>query len=279
MKTKTKIYAPLLKNQFVDNEDKLYEEIQSFVVSTTDAIFLRDEDKILIIRPNKIQHINSTAFEMLYLLYHQKIHPKKVVEDLSQKHKTDSYLILKDLQDLLETIYALMKEEYRYASKIKEINFDPKSIEYPIISEIALTYKCQNKCDFCYASSPYTGDNFEEMSTEDVKKVIYKIYHEAKVPTISFTGGEPTLRKDLPELIAYATSIGMRTNLITNGIKAGNKKYVQELADAGLKSAQVSLESHLEKLHNEIVGFNAYKKTIAAIDNFKAADVFVHTNY
>jgi MoaA/NifB/PqqE/SkfB family radical SAM enzyme len=118
-----------------------------------------------------------------------------------------------------------------------------------------------------------------EMSTAEVYTVIDRICDEAKVPTISFTGGEPTLREDLPLLIKYAANKGMRTNLITNGIKSSNMDFVKSLADAGLDSAQVSLESHDAELHNRITGnSNAHEHVVKGIHNLKKCDIHTHTN-
>ena len=84
--------------------------------------------------------------------------------------------------------------------------------------------------------------------------MIDKIVDQAKAPTVSFTGGEPTLRPDLPELVAYARSRGLRVNLITNGILCAGDGYVAALREAGLHSAQVSLEAADPDVHNRIVG-------------------------
>jgi radical SAM protein with 4Fe4S-binding SPASM domain len=87
------------------------------------------------------------------------------------------------------------------------------------------------------------------------------------------------MRKDLPELIGYAVKNGMRTNLITNGIKCSDKELVKKLSDSGLHSAQVSLESHDELTHNIITGnMESYKKTVSGIHNLKDAGIHTHTN-
>lgn len=253
--------------------------ITSFVTSTREVVYLRDVDRLLIIRPNKIQHLNETAYTMLSGLYRDGLTPEVMLRNVSERYGIAEPYLLEDLLKLAATIDAIMKDEYGRASSIGMMPFDPDSITFPVLSEIALTYRCQNRCDFCYASSPYRGDRNKEMTVDEVKTVIRKIKDEAHVPTISFTGGEPTLREDLPELIAFASSTGMRVNLITNGIRCGEKSYAQELAGAGLNSAQVSLESHDEAIHDSIVGnTGAYRKTVQAVYNLKAAGVYTHTN-
>ncbi len=258
---------------------EILEELQRFIDTTRDVVYLRDVDRILIIRPNKIQHLNESAYEILSLLYREGRGVRDAVDHISSRYGLSRDKTAGDVRSLVQGIRAIMKEEYGSAPVLETIPFDPGSVKYPILSEIALTYRCQNRCDFCYASSPYRGDPTSEMSTGEVKTIISKIHGEAHVPTISFTGGEPTLREDLPELVAFARDTGMRTNLITNGIRCSDSSFVRELSAAGLNSAQVSLESHDEKTHNSITGNrNAYEHTIRGIENLKAAGIYTHTN-
>lgn len=257
--------------------------IEEFVSSTREIVYLREADKLMIILPNKIQHLNNTAFEIFDGLYNKKQKPGELIDNLSKKYSLPSGKLVNDILLLIESASAILKDDYSKGRAIRTVPYNPNSIKFPILSEIALTYRCQNRCDFCYASSPYIdGKNPEktgEMTTEEVKRIIFKIKNQAQVPSMSFTGGEPTLRKDLPELIQYASETGIRVNLITNGIKCADPEYVRRLCDAGLKSAQVSLESHIEDIHNEIVGNkHAFQKTIKGIKNLADRGINVHTN-
>jgi len=258
---------------------EIYAKIDSFVESTREILYLREEDTLLIIRPNKLYHINETGIEILRGLYFNRKSAVVLAEELAKKYSRDLNLITADMSEMINTVNSLMNEDYSSASMINTIPFDPESIKHPVLSEIALTYSCQNRCEFCYASSPYRGNEKNEMSTDDVKTIIEKIHGEAHVPTISFTGGEPTLRKDLPELVEYASKLGMRTNLITNGIRCGDNSLVADLKKAGLNSAQVSLESHDRDIHNRVVGNkNAYDNVVQGIHNLKVAGIYTHTN-
>jgi len=90
-------------------------------------------------------------------------------------------------------------------------------LSFLFLSEVALTYACNIKCRFCYAGCTKVKKN-RELDKEGFKKVLDIIRYEAEVPSVSFTGGEPLLNKNLPELIKYASKAnGMRVNLITNG--------------------------------------------------------------
>ena len=258
---------------------EILNEIDDFVQGTTEAVYLRREDSLLIIRPDRIRHLNNTGFEMLNSLYQKKAGAEKTVDMIHDKYGVKKEIIVKDLSEIVKSLRAIMCDDYSDAMKISTVEYNPDSIKYPVLSEIALTYKCQNKCDFCYASSPFRGKDFKEMTTHQVKLVIDKIHDDAKVPTVSFTGGEPSMRKDLPELIEYAVKKGMRTNLITNGIKSAEKEFVKKLSASGLHSAQVSLESHDELIHNRITGnLESYRKTVAGIHNLKNEGINTQTN-
>lgn len=260
-------------------EQKIFNSINSFVDATRDILYLRKEDLLLIIRPNRIQHVNSTAYDMLHSLYAVGMDAETVTDSISEKYEIERNLVIRDLSETINTVSALMKEDYNSASIAALIDYDPSLIKFPILSEIALTYRCQNRCEFCYASSPYRGKEIEEMSTAEVFTVIDRICDEAKVPTISFTGGEPTLRDDLPILIKYAAKKGMRTNLITNGIKCSDIHFAKWLAEAGLDSAQVSLESHDPDIHDRITGTSfAHEHTVRGIHNLRSCGIHTHTN-
>ncbi len=132
-----------------------------------------------------------------------------------------------------------------------------KFSEYPVLSEVAITYRCNLKCVFCYAGSGCTANptgSSKEMTTEQIKEVLWKIFHQAKTPSVSFTGGEPTLIPELPALIRYAKELGMRVNLITNGTLI-TPALARTYAEHGLDSAQVSLEGVSADTHDRIVRF------------------------
>jgi radical SAM protein with 4Fe4S-binding SPASM domain len=184
-----------------------------------------------------------------------------------------------DLERLLQSLLLVLKDREGAAPAVRKTPFGSHVRELPVLSEIALTYRCQNRCTFCYASAPERGREVPEMTTKQVRGILDVIVDDARVPTVSFTGGEPTLRPDLPELIAYAKGRRMRTNLITNGRRCGATGYVDKLAAAGLDSAQVSLEAADPAVHDAVVGRpGAWQSTVRGIRHLKAAGIHVHTN-
>ena len=113
-----------------------------------------------------------------------------------------------------------------------------------------------------------------ELSTNEWKKIIDKLW-SARVPMVTFTGGEPTQRNDLAELVGHAKKFVTRVN--TNGVNVTAELAV-ELARAGLDSMQVTLYSHDEKIHNALVGTEGFADTVAGIKNALAAGLDVNIN-
>jgi len=102
-----------------------------------------------------------------------------------------------------------------------------------------MTRRCNLKCVHCYAQAK--DIEFEnELSTEEGKALIDDLAQFGS-PVILFSGGEPTLRKDLPELAAYAREKGMRAVISTNGTLI-DRDLAKKLKDVGLSYVGVSLD-------------------------------------
>ncbi len=168
--------------------------------------------------------------------------------------------------------------EGRGRPEVETIPYRRPYIKLPIISEVALTYRCNLACRFCYAGQHRDGDTTVQMTTAEVKRVLEIIRTEAQVPSVSFTGGEPTLRDDLPELVAAAVRLGLRVNLISNGLRL-TPGLAAALAAAGLDSAQISLEGPEADIHDGLTGVpGSFAATVAAVQACRAAGLAVHTN-
>jgi radical SAM protein with 4Fe4S-binding SPASM domain len=145
----------------------------------------------------------------------------------------------------------------------------------PYRMDLALTYRCNNDCSHCYNESHRDGD---ELSVSAWKIVLSRLWTTG-IPHIVFTGGEPTLYPDLAELIRYAGSLGQITGLNTNGRKLKDQSFITDLVDAGLDHVQITLESHLESIHDRMVTRQgAWNDTILGIQNALSQKLFVMTN-
>ncbi len=134
-------------------------------------------------------------------------------------------------------------------------------------------WQCNQKCTFCYAAGQCKSQT-KELETEEWKRVIDKLY-KANVPMVTFTGGEPTMRKDIATLVAYAEK--MVTRLNTNGVNL-TPDLVNNLKKAGLDSVQVTLYSHNEQIHNGLVGCEHFIDTVEGIKNAVEAGLDVSVN-
>lgn len=123
-------------------------------------------------------------------------------------------------------------------------------------------WNCNQKCLHCYAAGQKYADK-KELTTEEWKKVIDKC-REAYIPQLTFTGGEPTKREDLVELIDYARWFITRLN--TNGVLL-TEELCQKLYDASLDSIQITFYSSTPEEHNKLVGANNFDKTVQGIKN------------
>ncbi len=205
-----------------------------FIDDTRSAIFVRRADNLLMIRPDKTLGLNDTAATVLAALYDRKVRPaSRVVAELAPQLGVEYDRLLEDARTLLDNVRHLLNEDFTPRRGLKTGSFDRSRVAYPTLAEIALTYGCQNRCAFCYASSPHRRDDGPLMTTAQIKRVMFAIFHEAHVPSLSFTGGEATLHQDLPELITYGRDLGFRVNLITNGIRAADEGFASRLVAAG----------------------------------------------
>jgi len=137
-----------------------------------------------------------------------------------------------------------------------------------IKTAIMLGFRCNNNCRFCL--SRHKDAYIRPLGTKRVKEEILLASKRGST-FIDFLGGEPTLRKDLPELISFAKESGFKLiSLTTNGRMMSNKKYTKTLVDAGLVSAIFSIHGHTPELHDSLTQVTgSYKQCIQGLKNFK----------
>jgi len=114
---------------------------------------------------------------------------------------------------------------------------------------IMVTGDCQCHCEHCLAHKMGQG---EELSKNEIFDVIDQAL-ELGVSQITFEGGEPTLRKDLPELIEHVDKNKATTMVVTNG-QYLTEDYVQALKESGLDYINVSIDSPYLEEHDEFRG-------------------------
>ena len=109
----------------------------------------------------------------------------------------------------------------------------------PLAALLELTHRCPLQCPYC--SNPIELERARgELSTAEWLRVLDEAV-ELGVLQVHFSGGEPTVRRDLPDLVAHARKIGLYSNLITSGVTL-DRARLAALAEAGLDHAQLSIQ-------------------------------------
>ncbi|MCB1507121.1 MAG: pyrroloquinoline quinone biosynthesis protein PqqE [Hyphomicrobiaceae bacterium] len=129
--------------------------------------------------------------------------------------------------------------EMSTSSHAVELEADPVCARAPVGLLAELTHRCPLQCPYC--SNPLELERVNtELSTEDWCRVMRQA-GELGVLQVHLSGGEPTARKDLEEIVKAAVDAGLYTNLITAGVLL-TKERLQRLADIGLDHVQLSIQ-------------------------------------
>src|ERR1700750_1745969 len=130
----------------------------------------------------------------------------------------------------------------------------------PLAVLAELTHRCPLQCPYC--SNPVELERGgSELTTEEWKKVLTELARIG-VLQIHFSGGEPTARKDLLELVQHASDVGLYSNLITSAVLL-TKEKIAALADAGLCHVQISFQGNEPVVADRVAGLkNSHEKKL-----------------
>ena len=135
-----------------------------------------------------------------------------------------------------------------------------------VICEIS--YICNLACPTCFRWTAKPDEH--ELNFEQWKEVIRKLKDWLGTFNLTFTGGEPFLRKDLLDIFKFATDNGIVTGVVSNGSLI-DKTLARKIVDSGLDGLCLSLNSLNRHIHNETRGTNgSYDEVMTAIENMKA---------
>ncbi len=235
-----------------------------------------DDSGLLMINANRVFHLNPSATYMAYYALHHTP-PHRAATQLARKFDFDKKALHQDYVNYEQSLVDLIDER---ACPICDLEIETtlpfsSTPSAPYRMDLALTYRCNNACSHCYNARPRS---FPELSAEEWHKIIDHLW-DLGIPHIVFTGGEPTLRNDLPDLIRHAEKNGQITGLNTNGRKLADPSFVESLVDAGLDHVQITLESHNPEIHDKmVVTPGAWQETIKGIRNALASKLYVMTN-
>ena len=140
---------------------------------------------------------------------------------------------------------------------------------------IELTQRCNLKCPVCFMSSKSADD---ELATEDFRAIFETIRDNAGADCgVNLTGGEPTVRPDLPEIVRIGHEVGIRSiEISTNGIVlARDGKYLQALADAGISGIYLQFDGTTPEPYLATRGTDLLALKLQAIEACRAHGVQV----
>lgn len=136
---------------------------------------------------------------------------------------------------------------------------------------IDITHRCNMTCKNCYIPN-------RDIPDMDVDKMIESISKFPKRTMIRVVGAEPTVRKDLPEIIKRIRDTGHRATLLTNGLKLGNKNYIKNLKESGLNHVYLSLNGvDVDDWYEKIDEMRCAKRKINALKNLQENKFVIDT--
>lgn len=231
----------------------------------------------MIVNASRRMHLNPIAARMAYLILEQKT-DTEAVKTIRQVYRVPARSLRNDLQEFRAKLVELIRPDG--ACPIHDLDLEslaPFSSRpcAPYRMDLALTYRCNNDCTHCYNARER---NHPELNTGEWMKIITRLW-DLGIPHVVFTGGEPTLREDLPELITYAEQKGQITGLNTNGRRLAHANYIDRLTASGLDHVQITVESCDETTHDQMVSRKgALKQTLQGLENALKSKLFVMTN-
>lgn len=215
---------------------------------------------LLIINAATVLHLNQTAAEYAYHIVNQTPQDE-AVRAIQQRYAVSFTDANRDFENLREQIETLID-----TPDLDPVTYLGIERHSPYTDEISAPYRLD--CALTYQVPPGSAPEVSptkrvdrELTTEEWKQILHKAW-QAGIPHVIFTGGEPTLRSDLGELITYGEELGQVTGLLTDGFKLGDSAYLQTLLAAGLDHTMIVLQPDSEKTWESLASFNYWAETM-----------------
>lgn len=191
-----------------------------------------DGSGLLIVNASTVLHLNPTAAEYAFHFIKGTV-PEEAAKQIATRYRVNKALALEDYKDFMDRIHTLISTPD--LDPVSFLDFElasPHSADLtaPLRLDCALTYRLPAKTQAEYAPTKRVD---RELTTEEWLVVLNKAWMVG-IPHITFTGGEATLRDDLPDLINQAEKNGQVCGLLTDGLKLTDKKYLDTLLQTGL---------------------------------------------
>ena len=223
-----------------------------------------DGNGILIVNAATVLHLNQTAAEYAYHFV-QQTPGEQIVRSMSERYRVRREQALQDYRDFAERLDTLINTHD--LDPVEFLGFDRRlpyagDISAPYRLDCALTYRLPPTAD---PSSAPTKRVTRELTTPELECILDKAW-QGGIPHVVFTGGEPTLRDDLPLLIAHAEANGQVSGLLTDGARLADAAYLDTLLQTGLDHLLIVLQPENEQIWK-------------GLQNALAADIFVAVHF
>ena len=234
----------------------------------------KDGHGLLVVNAATVLHLNRTATEYARLLI-QGADEEEAARAMARRYRVSRSQARADYNRLREHILTLSTSidlcpvTYLDLERVEPFSAETSA---PYRVDLALTYRV----DDAGALDPEARRRVDrELSTDEWRRALQTLW-EVGVPHVCFTGGEPTLRDDLVELVRYGEEQGLVTGLLTDGRRLREQEYLDKLLLAGLDHLQITLASHRPAVHDEIVGQDgAWHEVDVGLRNALDGDIYV----
>lgn len=192
----------------------------------------QDGTGLLIVNASTVLQLNPTAAEYAYHMI-QGNTPEEAAKQIAARYRVTKGTALEDYNDFVDRIQTLIRTPD--LDPVLFLDFErvaPHSADLtaPLRLDCALTYRLPTGTQADYAPTKRVN---RELTTEEWKAILDQAW-DFGIPQITFTGGEATLREDLPYLIAEAEKNGQVCGLLTDGLQFRDKQYLSLLLQTGL---------------------------------------------
>lgn len=192
----------------------------------------KDGSGVFILNAATVLHLNPTAAEYAYHFI-KGSDPHEAAKQVAARYRVKKDIALNDYQDFLDRIETLVTSQD--VDPVSYLDFErvtpySTNLTAPLRLDCALTYQLPNNTQAEYAPTKRVD---RELTTAEWQTIIDLAWQKG-IPHITFTGGEATLREDLPALIAHAEKNGQVCGLLSDGLKLADKEYRQLLLQTGL---------------------------------------------
>jgi hypothetical protein len=223
-----------------------------------------DGSGLLIVNASTILHLNQTAAELAYHLVRQTPE-EEILHEMSNRYRVSREQARQDFRLLNDRILTLIHTpdlDPEMFLDFERTTPHTQKLSAPYRLDCALTYRLAGQFDDSVVPTKRVD---RELTTEEWCGIFDKAWNFG-IPHIILTGGEPTLRDDLPDLIAHTESNGQVVGLLSDGLRFIDHDYLQTMLQTGLDHLMLSLQPEDD---------NSWK----ALNNVLSADLFVTVHH